>query len=82
MRVLFDVMKKDASGDQMMARLTPLTLALGLNPLKPKDWVDTTLLPAFDLVSKYFYISVYGCSANADGLTFKAFAPVPPELKK
>lgn len=47
-----------------------------------KDWVDYSLLPPFEQISKYFYFSVYAVSANADGLTFKMFAPVPPQLKK
>lgn len=47
-----------------------------------KDWMDFTLLPPFEQVSKYFYFSVYGLNVNADGFTFKMFAPTPPELKK
>jgi len=46
-----------------------------------KEWMDFSLLPPFEQISKYFYFSVYGLSANADGLTFKMFAPVPPGLK-
>ena len=46
-----------------------------------KDWMDFSLLPPFEQVAKYFYFSVYGVSANADGLTIKMFAPVPPQLK-
>jgi len=47
-----------------------------------KDWMDFSLLPSFDRVSKYFNFTVYGESATVDGLTFKIFAPVPPGLKK
>ncbi|MFO1489112.1 MAG: hypothetical protein U1F65_11615 [Verrucomicrobiota bacterium] len=47
-----------------------------------KDWVDFTLMPPFDQVAKYFYFSVYGVSANADGITMRMFAPTPPELRK
>lgn len=47
-----------------------------------KDWMDFTLLPPFEQVSKYFYFSVYGLNVNADGITFKMFSPLPPELKK
>jgi hypothetical protein len=57
----------------------------GVNPMAalPKqfrDWMDFSLLPDFDPVSKYFYFSVYSGSATADGLSFKAFAPRPPGL--
>ncbi len=40
-----------------------------------------SLLPDYDAVSKYFYFSVYGGRATADGLSFKFFAPCPPGLK-
>ena len=49
---------------------------------KIKDWLDVSLLPAFDKVSKYFYFSVYGASTTPEAINFKAFAPVPPQLKK
>ena len=39
-------------------------------------------LSTHDKVSKYFYYSVYGVSANVEGLSLKFFAPVPPQLKK
>jgi hypothetical protein len=47
-----------------------------------RDWMDFSLLPPFEKVARYFYFTVYTASANADGLTFKWFAPVPPSLKK
>ena len=43
------------------------------------DWMDFSLLPDFDTVSKYFYFSVTGGSVTADGLAFKVFAPRPPQ---
>jgi hypothetical protein len=43
--------------------------------------MDFSLLPDFDSLAKYFYFTVYGGSANVDGLSFKLFAPVPPGLK-
>ncbi len=79
MRVLFDVLAKDSTfGDSPTG---PLAAALGSN-FKIKDWVDVSLLPSFDKVSKYFYFSVFGGSVAPDGLNFKAFAPVPPQLKQ
>ena len=44
-------------------------------------WLDFSLLPSFDRISKYFYLSVYGGGATADGLMLKAFDPAPPGLK-
>jgi len=46
-----------------------------------KDWFDLSLLPSFDKVSKYFYLTVYGARATVDGLTFKLYIPVPPGLR-
>jgi hypothetical protein len=50
------------------------------NPLK--DWMDFSLLPPFEKISKYFHYSVYAGNANVDGWTFNFFSPVPPGLKK
>jgi hypothetical protein len=44
------------------------------------DWMDFSLLPDYDKVSKYFYFSVTGGNVTADGLSFKVFAPRPPQL--
>lgn len=41
---------------------------------------DFSLLPDYDQVSKYFYFSVFGGSTTADGISFKFFAPRPPQL--
>jgi hypothetical protein len=41
---------------------------------------DFSLLPDYNAVSKYFYFSVFGGSANADGISYKVFAPRPPQL--
>jgi hypothetical protein len=42
--------------------------------------MDFSLLPDYDQVSKYFFISVFNGSATADGISFKAFSPRPPGL--
>jgi hypothetical protein len=47
-----------------------------------REWVDFSLLPPFDKISKYFYFAVYGGGATVDGLTLKMFVPVPPQLKQ
>jgi hypothetical protein len=51
-------------------------------PAALRDWVDVSLLPPFDKISKYFSFSVYAGSENADGIAFKIFSPVPPALRK
>jgi hypothetical protein len=47
-----------------------------------KDWMDFSLLPPFDKISKYFGFNVYTGSSSPDGLTFKMFAPTPAALRK
>jgi hypothetical protein len=76
LRVLFKTLKNQDSNDS----------GSGMNPMAalPKavrDWLDFSLLPDYDQVSKYFYFSVYAGSTTADGLSFKAFAPRPPQMK-
>jgi hypothetical protein len=44
------------------------------------EWMDFSLLPDYDKVSKYFYFSVTSGNVTADGLSFKIFAPRPPQL--
>jgi hypothetical protein len=43
-------------------------------------WMDFSLLPEYDKVSKYFYFSVTSGNVTADGFSFKVFAPRPPQL--
>ncbi len=43
-------------------------------------WLDFSLLPEYDKVSKYFYFSVTSGNVTADGFSFKIFAPRPPQV--
>lgn len=54
--------------------------AMKMMPPAMHDWVDFTLLPDFDTVSKYFSISVFSAGATDDGLNVKVFSPRPPQL--
>jgi hypothetical protein len=47
-----------------------------------KDWMDFSLLPPFDKISKYFGISVYTVSSTPDGILLKMYEPVPAALRK
>ena len=69
MRITFKVLKNTMASDSM--RLVPPAL---------REWFDFSLLPDYDAVSKYFYISAYTGSANSQGITFKVFNPRPPQL--
>ena len=85
-RVLFELLRKDGGstmGASNGSGLGMLQAGLGLPAAGQdlKDWLDFSLLPPFEKISKYFYFSVYGGSATVDGLMLKAFDPVPPALK-
>jgi hypothetical protein len=63
------------------ANLVPSGLNLPATVQSFRELMDFSLLPAFDSIAKYFYFSVYGGSANVDGLSVKLFFPVPPGVK-
>lgn len=70
MRTSFKLLK-NASGTDLTMKMFPLSF---------REWMDFTLLPDFDQVAKYFYISVYGASTTDDGINLKVFTPRPPQL--
>jgi hypothetical protein len=43
-------------------------------------WMDFSLLPEYDKVSKYFYFSVTSGNVTADGFSLRVFAPRSPQL--
>jgi hypothetical protein len=68
-----------SSGDSASPSSTPVALSgLGRNL---QEWLDFSLLPPFERISKYFSFSVYGGSVNADGISCKMFVPTPTGLK-
>ena len=75
MHTLFTALKKTNPGGNPAGVGTMAALPKGF-----RDWLDFSLLPDFDSVSKYFYFSVYSGSTTTDGLTFKMFSPRPPGL--
>ena len=70
MRTSFKLLK-DASAADATMRMFPPTM---------REWLDFSLLPDYDAVAKYFYLSVFGGNANADGLNVKLYSPRPPQL--
>lgn len=77
-RPLFEVMRKQpvSLSDFLGA---PQTVNEQLATLW--GWMDFSLLPPFDTVSKYFHYSVYSGSFSPDGFTLRIFAPTPPGLR-
>jgi hypothetical protein len=49
---------------------------------KVREWVDFSLLPPYEAISKYLTYSVYAGSFQGSGVAFKAYFPDPPGLKK
>jgi hypothetical protein len=70
MRTSFKLLKNAGGSDSTMKMFPP----------EFREWLDFTLLPDYDQVSKYFYLSVFGASSSADGMTLKVFTPRPPQL--
>ncbi len=83
MRAAFETAKNDpgASTNGLGPSIFPGLPGIAGPEQNLKEWMDFSLLPAFDKIAQYFYFSVYAGSANVDGLTFKVFAPTPPALR-
>ncbi|MEY2466688.1 MAG: hypothetical protein QOD03_1209 [Verrucomicrobiota bacterium] len=80
-RATFEALRKSSGTTNTSSGLmSGMGLPGTANPFK--EWMDFSLLPPFEKISKYFYFTVYTGAANMDGMTFKVFAPVPPALKK
>jgi hypothetical protein len=73
MRSAFTLFKNQAASNGGLDSMAAM-------PKGIRDWMDFSLLPDYDQVSKYFFFSIFNGSATADGLSFKAFAPRPPQL--
>lgn len=83
-RAAVETLKKDSGTLASLFGATPLAgrFGMGQEGDKFKEWVDFSLLPSFDKISKYFYLTVASGSVTAEGLTFKSYLPNPPNLKK
>jgi len=83
MRRLFEALRRDAGNTNTPPPgVLGSTIPFAAPEKKFRDWLDFSLLPDYDKVSKYFGFGVYTGSANVEGLTFKFFSPTPPQLKK
>jgi len=82
MRVAFTALKNNPPGSPAAADATAFGSLPVVSPGKIfGGWMDFSLLPEYDKVSKYFYFSVTSGSITTDGFSFKVFAPRPPQLK-
>jgi hypothetical protein len=47
-----------------------------------KDWLDFSLLPDYEKVTKHFGFSVLSVNADVTGIMFKYYSPTPGQPKK
>jgi hypothetical protein len=81
MRATFTALKNSAAEGPSAGGASALGALPFASPEKILgDWLDFSLLPDYDKVAKYFYISVTSGSVTADGFSFKVFVPRPPGL--
>jgi hypothetical protein len=84
-RAKFEAVRKSSGSNTNTSppALGSLPGAIGLaSPERSiKEWMDFSLLPPYERVSKYFSFTVYGGNVTVDGLSFKFFAPTPPALR-
>jgi len=71
-RLMFQLFKNSAA--------SPTPVAPGV-PFDIRSWADFSLLPDYDMVSKYFGISVLGGNVNSSGVTIKMYSPRPPQAR-
>jgi hypothetical protein len=83
-RPLFDLLRKQPTAlAEFFSSPIPGAPSGAPGPLDSlREWVDFSLLPPFDTVSKYFHYSVYAGSFSPDGFALKMFAPAPPQLQQ
>ena len=84
MRHTFETLKKESGTLANLFAGSPLAGRLGMDDdsKKFKEWIDFSLLPSWDRISKYFYISVWSGGLTPEGFALKAYTPNPPQLKK
>jgi hypothetical protein len=82
-RPVFDLLrKKSVNVSDLFASPIPGAGAGAAGPFEfVNQWVDFSLLPPFDAVSKYFSYSVFAGSFSPDGFALKMYMPTPPQLR-
>lgn len=80
-RATIETLKKESGSLANLLGGSPLAGQLEESADKLKDWVDFSLLPSFDMIAKYFYMSVAAGKVTPAGIDFKVYNPNPPQLK-
>ncbi|MBI5383732.1 MAG: hypothetical protein HZA90_03505 [Verrucomicrobia bacterium] len=82
-RALFEAARKDSFNAASLLNRSVIASRLGMGREGGVlSWFDFSALPPFERVAKYFHFDVSALSANADGFTYKYFAPAPPQAGK
>ena len=75
-------MKTDSTAFDKLLAANAVTAPADIEEAKKlKGWFAFSLLPAFDKVASYFHFLVYGLSSTSEGMSWKLFAPTPPQPK-
>jgi hypothetical protein len=82
-RAALEILKKESGSLANLFGGAPMAARFGLgDDKKLREWLDFSLLPPFEQISKYFAFNVFAASTTPDGISLKAFGPVPPQMKK
>ncbi len=83
-RTSFEAMRNNADSLSKAFASSPLAAKLPAADRDKvfKEWLDFSLLPPFDKVAKYFYMTVYAGKTTSEGLGLRMFTPTPPQLRQ
>lgn len=83
MRAAFETLRKESGSLAHLFGGSPLASRWGLADEKRlQEWLDFSLLPPFEVIAKYFYISVFSGATTPQGILFRVFTPTPPQLRQ
>jgi hypothetical protein len=83
-RAAFEAARKDPKAGEALLGGGPLSMLLGLTGGQGagiSEWMDFSLLPPYDQVSKYFHFNVSAIDVAPNAIHFRIFSPMPPPLR-
>lgn len=82
MRGIYEGLRKDPNLLTRSLTLGPLAAQAEETNDLIKQWVDFSLLPPFEKIARYFFITVSAGRMSPEGYSLKLFTPLPPGLKQ
>ncbi len=83
MRLAIDMLKLSAANTNITSSSVIDSMIPFASPEKQlKDWLDFSLLPDYEKVTKHFGFSVLSVNADVTGIMFKYYSPTPGQPKK